>query len=123
MQKLKWQLLVVVLALVAIGVLLLGQKPAVAPDGEPEPVQPVSGGIYTEALVGALGRLNPLLDASNPPDRDVNRLIFSSLVQFDDRGVPQPDLADSWGVSRDGKIYNFLIRSNAVWHDGEPVTS
>lgn len=122
MKKLRWQLLVVVLALVAIGVLLLGQKPAVAP-GEPEVVQPVSGGVYTEALVGSIGRLNPLLDAYNQPDRDINRLIYSSLIQFDDRGIPQPDLADSWGVSKDGKIYNFLIRSNAVWHDGQPVTS
>ena len=83
-----------------------GAKACVAP-GEPEPVQPASGGIYTEALVGSFGRLNPLLDAYNLPDHDINRLIFSSLVEFDDRGVPQPDLANSWGVSKDGKIYNF----------------
>jgi peptide/nickel transport system substrate-binding protein len=122
MKKLRWQLLVVVLALVAIGVLLLGQKPVATP-GVPEPVQPVSGGVYTEALVGSLGRLNPLLDAYNPADHEVNRLIFSSLIAFDDRGIPQPDLADSWGVSKDGKIYNFSIRPEAVWHDGQPVTS
>ena len=122
MKQLRWQLLVVVLALVAIGVLLLGQKPIVLPSTE-ESIQPVSGGIYTEALVGSFGRLNPLFDAYNPADHDINRLIFSSLVHFDDRGVPQGDLADSWGVSQDGKIYNFSIRQNAVWHDGQPVTS
>ncbi|MCL4270102.1 MAG: peptide ABC transporter substrate-binding protein, partial [Anaerolineales bacterium] len=81
------------------------------------------GGIYTEALIGSMGRLNPMLDWNNPADRDVNRLIFSSLVRFDSRGLPQPDLADSWGVSADGVIYNFTIRSNATWHDGQPVTS
>ena len=122
MKKLRWQLLVVVLALVAIGVLLLGQKPTALPSTE-ESFQPVSGGIYTEALIGSFGRLNPLFDAYNPADHDIDRLIFSSLVKFDDRGIPQGDLADSWGVAQDGKIYNFSIRPNAVWHDGQPVTS
>jgi hypothetical protein len=37
--------------------------------------------------------------------------------------MPHADLADSWGVSQDGTIYNFTIRPNAVWHDGTPVTA
>jgi peptide/nickel transport system substrate-binding protein len=53
----------------------------------------------------------------------VDRLLFSGLVRFDERGWPHADLADSWGVSQDGTIYNFTIRPNAVWHDGTPVTS
>ena len=85
--------------------------------------QPEQGGVYTEALVGSMGRLNPLLDWNNSADRDVNRLIFSGLVRFDDRGLPQADLADSWASTPDGTIYNFAIRANAVWHDGTPVTS
>jgi peptide/nickel transport system substrate-binding protein len=27
------------------------------------------------------------------------------------------------GISQDGKTYTFFIRPNAVWHDGQPVTS
>ena len=64
-----------------------------------------------------------MLDGNIPADRDVNRLIFSGLVKFDARGLPQPDLAESWGVSADGTQYNFSLRPNAVWHDGQPVTS
>jgi peptide/nickel transport system substrate-binding protein len=79
--------------------------------------------VYSEGLVGSLGRLNPLLDWNNPADRDVNRLLFSSLIRFDERGLPQTDLAESWGVNEEGTIYNFTLRSNAVWHDGTPVTS
>jgi len=45
------------------------------------------------------------------------------LIRFDSHGLPQPDLAEAWGTSPDGTLYNFSIRSNAVWHDGEPVTS
>jgi peptide/nickel transport system substrate-binding protein len=79
--------------------------------------------VYTEGLVGSLGRLNPLLDWNNSADRDVDRLLFSGLVRFDERGLPQADLAAAWGVAQDGTVYNFSIRDNAVWHDGQPVTS
>jgi peptide/nickel transport system substrate-binding protein len=122
MKKMRWQLLIVVVALVAIGFLLLGQHPTPQQQSA-APVQPVSGGVYSEALVGEFGRLNPILDYFNQADRDVSQLIFSGLVRFDDRGLPNGDLAESWGVSQDGKVYNFSIRPNAVWHDGEPVTS
>lgn len=122
MKKMRWQLLIVVLALAAIVLLLMSQQPT--PQAQnPASVQPVSGGVYREALVGSFGRLNPLLDFYNQPDRDVNRLIFSGLVRFDDRGLPNGDLAESWGISQDGKVYNFSIRADAIWHDGQPVTS
>jgi peptide/nickel transport system substrate-binding protein len=119
MRRLRWQILVVLATLVVVAVLLLSQQPVtttVLPEAAP-------GGVYTEALVGSLGRLNPLLDWSNPADRDADRLLFSGLVKFDARGLPQPDLAESWGTSADGTIYNFTLRPDAVWHDGVPITS
>ena len=119
MRKLRWQILVIVLTLVVVSVLLLTQQPG----QEISAPLPTTGGIYTEALVGSFSRLNPLIDQNNSPDRDIDRLIFSSLIKFDANGIPIPDLADPWGVSPDGKIYNFPIRSNAVWHDGQPVTT
>jgi peptide/nickel transport system substrate-binding protein len=120
MKRLRWQILVVILTLAVVGVLLLTQKPVGPVQILP---QPATGGVYSEALVGSLGRLNPLLDWNNPADRDVDRLLFSSLIRFDERGLPQTDLAESWGVNEEGTIYNFTLRSNAVWHDGQPVTS
>jgi peptide/nickel transport system substrate-binding protein len=116
-KKLRWQILVVVVTLLVVAVLLLTPEPGqqvFAP-------KPASGGVFTEGLVGSLSRLNPLLDQNNSADRDINRLLFAGLVTFDARGLPMPALADSWGVSQDGTIYNFTIRSNAVWHDGTPV--
>ncbi|MCL4274592.1 MAG: peptide ABC transporter substrate-binding protein [Anaerolineales bacterium] len=119
MKRLRWQILVVAVTLVIVTLLLLSQQPVsviTLPEAAP-------GGIYTEALVGSMGRLNPMLDWNNPADRDINRLIFSGLMKFDSRGLPQPDLADAWGASADGTVYNFSIRQNAQWHDGQPVTS
>ncbi len=122
MNRLRWQFLIVVLALVAIGVLLrFQQQPGIVQ--QPAPIQPTTGGVYTEAIIGSFGRLNPVLDLFNPADRAATRLLFSGLVRFDDRGLPMGDLAESWGISEDGTVYNFSIRPSAVWHDGEPVSS
>ena len=121
MKQLRWQILVVIVTLGIVAVLLLSQQ---APSGGlPILPQPEQGGVYTEGLVGSLGRLNPLLDWNNPADRDVDRLIFSGLLRFDEHGLPQKDLAEGWGVMPDGTVYNFTLQPNAVWHDGEPVTS
>jgi len=121
MKQLRWQILVVLVTLVIVVVLLFStQVPAI---GDVILSQPEQGGVYTEGLVGAFGRLNPLLDWNNSADRDINRLLFSGLIRFDERGLPQVDLAQAWGETPDGTVYNFAIRPNAVWHDGTPVTS
>lgn len=119
MNRLRWQLIVVVLALVAIAVLLLSQQPilnAFTP-------APAEGGVYIEGLVGQPSRLNPLLDSFNPADQDVNSLVFSGLVRFDSWGNAIPDLAETWGVSLDGTVYNFTLKEGILWHDGTPLTA
>jgi peptide/nickel transport system substrate-binding protein len=122
MKQLRWQILVVLVTLAIVAVLLYSQQ-ASPVTGDIILPQPEQGGVYTEGLVGSLGRLNPLLDWNNSADRDVDKLLFSGLVRFDERGLPHADLAEAWGQSQDGTIYNFSIRPNAVWHDGSPVTS
>jgi len=119
MKKFRWQLLIIFLTGLVIGILLLTEQPGL----KPLTVEPTAGGTYAEALVGSFDRLNPLLDSHNTADRDIDRLIFSSLLKFDDRGIAVGDLAASWGVSLDGTIYNFSLRADGKWHDGYPVTS
>jgi peptide/nickel transport system substrate-binding protein len=122
MKKLRWQLIIIFLTGLVVGVLLISEQPG----AKLQPfvtAAPEKGGIYTEALVGSLQRLNPLFDYYNSADRDVDRLLFSGLLRFDARGLPQPDLAEKWGVSEDGLIYNVNLRKDAKWHDGQPVTA
>jgi peptide/nickel transport system substrate-binding protein len=119
MKKLRWQILIAIIAVGAVALLLFGQTqvdPIV--DDEPE-----AGGVYVEGLVGTPIRFNPLLDTYNQVDRDVDNLIYSRLIRFDSWGNPQPDLAQSFGVSINGDIYNIQLRENARWHDGTPVTT
>ena len=119
MRKLRWQILIAVIALAAIAILLVGQKQVV----QGIIPEPQSGGVYVEALVGSPSRFNPLLDFNNQVDRDVDRLVFSSMIHFDSRGNPQPDLAESLGISVTGDVFNVVLRRNALWHDGTPVTT
>ncbi|MBC8336337.1 MAG: peptide ABC transporter substrate-binding protein [Anaerolineales bacterium] len=120
MKKLRWQILVVFLTLILVGILLLSQQPVAT---RTILTQPTSGGVYTEALIGSMNRFSPLLDRNNIADRDVNSLIYSGLIRFDSRGLPLPDIAEAWGTSQDGTIYNFSIRPNAIWHDGAALTT
>lgn len=119
MKSFKWQIIIILLAGLVVGLLLLSEQTGfrlVSP-------VPTRGGVFTEGLVGKLQRLNPVLDYYNQADRDIDRLIFSSLIKFDAQGLPVTDLASSWGISFDGLTYNFELRDNAVWHDGEPITA
>ena len=119
MKKLRWQLIIIFLTGLVVGILLLGEQPSVQTLA-PEPVQ---GGVYSEALIGAPQRFNPLLDYYNAVDRDVDALVYSGLVYFDSRAVPHPELAESWGISQDGQTYNFALRPDITWHDGEPFNA
>lgn len=117
MKKFRWQILIILLTGLVIGVLLVVEQPGTGFLVS----QPASGGTYTEAMVGELQRLNPLLVSGNQADRDVSRLIFSGLFTTDSRGLPQADLVDKWGVSEDGTIYNMELKKGVKWHDGQPL--
>ncbi len=120
MKKFRWQLLIIFLTGIVVGILLLGEQPE---GGQNVTTEPVQGGFYTEALVGSLQRLNPLFDFENPADRDIDRLLYSRLIAFDERGNPSADLASARGISRDGTVYNFDLKPDVKWHDGEPLTA
>lgn len=122
MKKFRWQILIVLITALFVGVILFFQQSQVKPETASTP-SPIRGGIYTEALVGHFLRLNPILDHFNQADRDIDRLLFSSLVRFDSNGLPVGDLAESWTISTDGTVFTFNLRLDAVWHDGVPVTA
>jgi len=83
---------------------------------------PVIGGTYVEALPESPHNLNPVL-STNDADRDLTRLIFSSLIKYNENSELVPDLASSYIVAKDGKTYTFKLKSGVTWHDGEPFNS
>jgi peptide/nickel transport system substrate-binding protein len=119
MRNIRWQLLIALGGIILIIGLLLGQAPVM----EMTSPEPVSGGVYAEGVIGEISRLNPVLDVYSIIDRSIDQLLYDSLVRFDSRGLPEPELAASWSISADATLYTFSLRKDARWHDGEPVTA
>lgn len=83
--------------------------------------QPLFGGTLVVAS-GDPGPLNPAITSSGQA-HPVTGHIFNGLVKLDRYFAPQPDLARSWRVSRDGRTYTFDLAPNVRWHDGRAFTS
>ena len=49
--------------------------------------------------------------------------VAETLVTTDKQGALVPGLAQTWAASDDGLTWSFMLRSNAVFHDGTPVTA
>jgi peptide/nickel transport system substrate-binding protein len=49
--------------------------------------------------------------------------LFASPLRFDDKWNPQPYLAETWKFADDGKSLTLNLRKDALFHDGQPVTS
>src|SRR5437763_8983013 len=62
----------------------------------------------TEALIAPFMVLYPLHDA---------------LVKPMPGNIMTPSLAESWTASKDGLHYDFVIRKNSKFHNGDPVTA
>ena len=82
---------------------------------------PTTGGTMTDAVYGEVKFLNPIL-AQSDAERTVSKLLFSGLIKLDGSTI-MPDLAEKWEISPEGTKYTFFLRRNAVFHDGQPVTT
>jgi peptide/nickel transport system substrate-binding protein len=49
--------------------------------------------------------------------------LHDALVKPMPGGLMTPSLAESWTASKDGLSYEFVIRKNARFHNGDPVTA
>ncbi len=113
-----WPLLALLgLGILAVGVAWFTFGSSLHGSGKGEPSR------YVEAVVGHPSRINPLFAYLNDTDRDLTALIFSGLTRLGQNGEVQPDLAESWEISADGKSVTFHLRSGVVWHEGTPFTA
>src|SRR5450830_810433 len=55
-------------------------------------------------------------------DVNIDLQVFDGLTRLDSKSVPQPAIAKSWTISKDGKTYLFTLR-DASWTNGTPVTA
>lgn len=85
-------------------------------------IVPSRGGSLTEGETGPARFLNPLL-ATSQADQDIAALVYSGLVRALPDGSVVPDLAQSYTISPDGRIYIFKLRPDVTFHDGSKVTA
>ena len=71
---------------------------------------PESGGKYTEGILGQPRYINPVLAQTNDADRDLVRLVFSSLFKYDGQGNLIPDLAREYTIEDEGLSYNISLK-------------
>jgi len=84
---------------------------------------PAIGGKITEGVVGQPRFLNPIYGEVNDVDRAINNLVFSGLMTYDKSGKIITDLAKTYQISEDGKTYDFILKDNIFWHDGQKLTA
>lgn len=83
----------------------------------------VRGGTLTIALRSEPKTLNPAL-ASDQSSEDVIYCMNADLIHINRQTQrTEPDLAKSWSVSRDGKIYTLYLRRGIRFSDGQPFTA
>jgi len=83
---------------------------------------PSYGDALIEGTIGEPSILIPML-ASDSASHSVSGLIFNGLVKYDTDLSVIGDLAESWGISKDGLVITFLLRKGVKWADGVEFTA
>jgi len=105
----------------------VASKPAAAATSAPTAAPttaaaPAKGG---EIVIGK-DQEAPGLDPAKNPAQAATRvfdLMYSRLTRLDAQMRPQPDLAEKWDISPDGKTYTFHLRQGVKFHNGRDLTS
>lgn len=66
--------------------------------------------------------LNPFV-GTRSTDHNVRTLLFEPLVTFSEKLDVIPHLAESWNISKDGKVYTFKLRKGVRFHNGKEMTA
>ncbi len=110
--------------MVATGVTLAAAGTIVAGATDALAAIPVKGGSVkmSPALHGPNDTLVPAMFTSSQ-DYNRGRCHYNSLVQLNDDIVPQPELAEEFGVSSDATEWTFKLRKDVTFHDGSKFSA
>jgi peptide/nickel transport system substrate-binding protein len=98
-----------------LGVVKKGSASAVSKDADRKGTLVV----YADDVTGAF---NPVY-AQGSGDEAVSRIIFEPLMEQDEEGVYQPNLATGVDISDDGLTYTIHLQQNVLFSDGSEMTA
>lgn len=84
--------------------------------------RPRYGGTLRLTTRAVIHNLNPADEAVDPLERaaknNLLRQVFETLVQLDEKGRPQPQLAESWTHDSAQRRWVFRVRKRVTFHNG-----
>ena len=86
----------------------------------PTPTSLPRGGNLAVALAEDVPSLRPWQPRTRGEEQ-ISALLYSGLMRLDERLRPQPDLAQRWDATPDGRVLTFTLRTGLAWHDGQPL--
>jgi ABC-type transport system substrate-binding protein len=86
-------------------------------------IKPSIGGTHIEGLIGQPRFINPVYAVLNDADRDLSEIVYSGLMKYDKDGELIEDITKDFEIKDEGKIYEFNIKENVFWSDGEKLTT
>lgn len=84
---------------------------------------PAFGGNLTIGFAGTPHYLNPILAPANEVDRILVKILYPSLLRYDQNGKLIPYLAERFEIGDNGKVYDFFLKKGALWDDGKAITA
>jgi peptide/nickel transport system substrate-binding protein len=87
---------------------------------EPSPTPQPAGGNLTLRSAVDVPDLRPWQPRSRAEEQLIG-LLYRGLIRLDDALRPQPDLAERWEATPDGRTLTFTLRSDLRWHDETPL--
>jgi len=82
----------------------------------------VSGGVYSEGVVGEVHNLNPIF-AESDTEKALSRLMYRGLFTYDPYGSLQLDILERYTISADSKSYEFTLGNILRWSDGREIVT
>ncbi len=81
------------------------------------------GGTFVTTSISDPRTFNPIVAQETSSTGPLGYL-FEALVETNRLTTEvEPNLAESWTVSKDGKTWQFKLRKGVMWTDGKPVTA
>lgn len=78
----------------------------------------VSGGVYSEGVVGEIKTFNPLY-ATTGDEIAASRLVYSSLFEIGETNTLQPLLAESYSADDNNLVFEVKMRSDVRWQNSD----
>lgn len=81
------------------------------------------GGVFVVAAIAEPRTFNIIVAQETSSTAPLG-VIFEGLVEENYlTGEIEPALAESWTVSKDGRVWTFTLRQGVTWSDGRPLTT